>query len=116
MSFQVQAAKLAQRYEDELTRYPKARVLQLQDDVLREEKRTRAAEQRAADLGMKLSEARDIKQELREFYAKLDAIAAKINGQMVPQTETIVQLKLKMMELYQKLGASAIQAEYHTLV
>ncbi len=67
-------------------------------------------------MGIKLSEARDIKQELRAFYAKLNAIAAKSNGQMVPQTETIVQLKLKMMELYQKLGVSAIQAEYHTLV
>ena len=65
---------------------------------------------------MKLSEARNIKQELKDFYNKLDAIAVKINSQMVPQTETIVQLKVKMMELYQKLGASAIQSEYHTLV
>ena len=33
---------------------------------------------------MKLSEARNIKQELKDFYNKLDAIAVKINSQMVP--------------------------------
>ena len=88
----------------------------LKRDLEIEKKRRLEQEAMVKHLRHELKKACEFNNEIRELNSKMHDMATNIVDQILPQHEKIVNLKKHAMELHQKLGATQMQAAYHTLV
>jgi len=92
-SYQVVAARFAERFEAEVLRYPKLRLHHMENDIKRGLAREKKLEQEILDLKLKLRQSREANQEIIQVNKQLEATANSITDTIIPQHEKIIALK-----------------------
>ena len=113
---QVQVARFAKMFEEELFKYPKQRVWALERQLENEKKRRKEIEHEVSDLKQSLKNATNLNQEVTQIYLKTQVMAQDIQDQLVPQTKALMNLKTHVASLYQQLGNTELKSWYHTLI
>jgi chromosome segregation ATPase len=113
---QVQVARFAKMFEEELFKYPKQRVWALERQLENEKKRRKEIEHQVSDLKQSLKNATNLNQEVTQIYLKTQVMAQDIQDQLMPQTKNLMNLKQHVASLYQQLGNTELKSWYHTLI
>ena len=115
-SMSIEAAKMAQKLEHQMLKYPKARVMSLESQLAKEKEKRLAAEKDLHECRNRLQSRNEVHGEVIMVNRQIEKMAGQIADQLVPQNELVIHLKNHIASLHQRLGASPIQAEFHTLV
>jgi hypothetical protein len=111
----VTVQRAAERFEETLVRYPRARVMQLEMFLEQEKRKTAVEAARANKAQEENSRLRKINHEIHDLYGKIGSMAGVIGEELLPATQKIVDLKAKLHQLYIKLGKDNDQATFETL-
>ena len=103
---QMHTARIAEKLEAELFKYPKARVMQLERELAFVRSRFEETDQELRKYQKKLHEAHCINAEVRKLHGEIVTVASQVSEQLMPATQKIVSLKKTIKELHLHLGAS----------
>ena len=112
----MEAARFAERFEDELIKWPRYRVKCVQDKLNEQYAKVARLEEQRADIWQRFNKTKELNQEITRINQVLEATASSITDQILPQTQKIISLKKTVAELYTRLGCSDLNAWYQTLM
>ena len=97
---QVQIARFAEFFEQEMRRYPRERNQQFERRAQIERERRIRLEEENERLKMRIKDLTELNQEVTKVYQMTQKMAQDIQTQLMPSTRTIMSLKQHMATLY----------------
>ena len=107
---------MVERLEEQLLKYPRQRVWQLEREVAFEKTKLGDSQRKIQELDQTISRNTNFQLQLNEMAKEISEMAKKIQDETLPATLKVTKLKTHVLELYKRLGYDVTTSQYHTLV
>ena len=112
----IQNAKFVDRLEDQLLKYPKQRVWQLEHQLAFEKQKYSDRQKEITELNKTVQSYNNFQLQLNDMNREIEEMTKKIQDETIPATLKVIKLKSHVLELYKRMGNDVTTSQYHTLV